>query len=143
MKQAAKALIRNDQGKILVLYRSETHPHLAHDIDLPGGEIELDEITEIGLEREIIEETGLTISLLPDQQTHSWQSFFGATHMLYEVTFSGETKVEISWEHESYDWISEDDFIAHAAIDEFMHKVQEWLRKKDSLADPMSQPATV
>ena len=96
MKQAAKALIRNDQGKILVLYRSETHPHLAHDIDLPGGEIELDETTEIGLEREIIEETGLTISLLPNQQTHSWQSFFGATHMLYEVTFQARWRLKLA-----------------------------------------------
>ena len=76
MKQAAKALIRDGQGNILVLYRSETHPYLAHDIDLPGGEIESDETPEIGLEREIMEETGIAITLASEDKVHSWRSFF-------------------------------------------------------------------
>lgn len=127
MKHAAKALIRDGQGRILVLYRSETHPRLAHDIDLPGGEIERDESPESGLAREIIEETGLVVRLTSDDLIHSWRSFFGATHMLYEVSVSTEVAVQISWEHESFVWMSEDEFVNAPAIDEFMHKVQEKL----------------
>jgi 8-oxo-dGTP pyrophosphatase MutT (NUDIX family) len=127
MKQAAKALIRDGQGNILVLYRSETHPYLAHDIDLPGGEIESDETPEIGLEREIMEETGIAITLASEDKVHSWRSFFGATHMLYETTVPTGVVVEISWEHEAYVWMTEEEFAHSPAIDEFMHKVQERL----------------
>ena len=127
MKHAAKALIRDGRGRILVLYRSETHPRLAHDIDLPGGELEHDESPESGLAREIIEETGLVVRLTSDDLIHSWRSFFGATHMLYEVSVSTEVAVQISWEHESFVWMLEDEFVNAPAIDEFIHKVQEKL----------------
>ena len=127
MKHAAKALIRDGQGRILVLYRSETHPRLAHDIDLPGGELEHDESPESGLAREIIEETGLVVRLASDDLIHSWRSFFGATHMLYEVSVSTEVAMQISWEHESFVWMLEDEFVNAPAIDEFIHKVQEKL----------------
>lgn len=135
MKCAAKALIRDYQGKILVLYRSETHPYLAHDIDLPGGEIDDDETVEEGLEREIFEETGLRVRIRPTDKTHDWQAMFGQAQMLYETRTAGQERVDISWEHESYVWMSEQEFIEQTAIDEFMHEVQEWLREsKKSLA---------
>ncbi len=127
MKHAAKALIRDGQGNILVLYRSETHPYLAHDIDLPGGEIEHEEAVEVGLTREIIEETGLSLQFTPEDRKHAWQSLFGAEHTLYEVVAPADAQVEISWEHESYAWMSEEELIAHTAIDEFIHRAQEWL----------------
>lgn len=132
MKHAAKALVRDEQGRILVLYRSETHPHLAHDIDLPGGEIEHGELAEVGLSREIIEETGLNIVATSEDLVHSWRSVFGSTHMLYEVALSDNSPVQISWEHESYTWMSTEEFTNHAAVDEFMHRVQEWLGLQES-----------
>ena len=127
MKHAAKALIRDDQGRILVLYRSETHPYLAHDIDLPGGEIEVGEVVEAGLSREIHEETGLHVNIASNDRRHAWKSLFGAEHALYEVVIPSGVMIEISWEHESYTWMSDDEFVAHEAIDEFMHRAQAWL----------------
>lgn len=53
--------------------------------------------------------------------------FFGATHMLYETTVPTGVVVEISWEHEAYVWMTEEEFAHSPAIDEFMHKVQERL----------------
>ena len=73
MKRAAKALIRDGEGKILVLYRSKTHPHLAHDIDLPGGEIEHLERLERGLSRELVEETGLALKFRRSHRRHVWR----------------------------------------------------------------------
>ena len=128
MKHAAKALIRDDQGKILVLYRSETHPYLAHDIDLPGGEIEHDELTEAGLMREISEETGLMVRCQTDDLVSSWPSFFGSTHMLYELAAPVGNDIVISWEHEAYVWMSSEQFVLAEAQCEFMHRAQEWLR---------------
>lgn len=130
MKRAAKALIRDDQGRILVLYRSETHPHLAHDIDLPGGEIEHTERVAKGLEREVVEETGIVVSLGRQNLRHSWRPRLGRKRFLYEVVDADRQPVAISWEHKSYEWMSEEDFVAHPAVDGFIHKVQAWLRSQ-------------
>lgn len=127
MKQAAKALIRDESGNILVLYRSQTHPHLAHDVDLPGGEIEHGESVEAGLMREIFEETGLDIHLEAHHQQHSWRSAWGQRQFLYEVSCVSP-EVRISWEHSSYDWLAPEELVSHSAIDLFMHEVQAWLR---------------
>lgn len=128
MKDAVKALIRDDQGKILVLFRSETHPHLAHDIDLPGGEIDESETLEDTLIREIQEETGLIIKTRPGQQVHAWMEIWGTKQYLYDLGKGSGGEVMLSWEHKSYSWMNEEDFINYPAKDEFMHKAQEWLR---------------
>ena len=131
MKRAAKALIRDGEGKILVLYRSETHPYLAHDIDLPGGEIEHLERLERGLSRELVEETGLALAFKRRHRIHVWRpAKVARRYHLYELSLDTEQPVSISWEHESYRWISDQEFIEHPAIDGFMHTVQEWLRAK-------------
>lgn len=129
MRQAAKALIRDDQGRILVLYRSETHPCLAFDVDLPGGIIDTDELIEEGLAREIYEETGLELAVGDDHLRHSWQTDCGDHHFLYEVEGSSVENVAISWEHHDHAWLSADELIEHRAIDGFMHQVQAWLRQ--------------
>ena len=141
MKSAAKVLIRDDQGRILVLYRSQTHPQLANDIDLPGGEIELDESIENGLVREVVEETGLEVRINSNDLTHSWRSLFGEQQILYETQISTEEEVVISWEHDAYEWVSDEEFIAFGAQDEFMHKVQDWLGKGDRSSSVSSQLA--
>ena len=131
MKRAAKALIRDDQGRILVLYRSKTHPRLAHDIDLPGGEIEHFEQLERGMRRELQEETGLDLVFKRRHRIHVWRpARVARRYHLYELSLDTEQPVSISWEHESYRWISDQEFIEHPAIDGFMHTVQEWLREQ-------------
>lgn len=127
MRRAAKALVRDGQGKILVLYRSETHPHLAHDVDLPGGIIDEGETLEDGLTREILEETGLRVKVTIDDMRHSWLSSYGQEQFLYEAIVSDDQQVEISWEHSSYRWVDDRELVEHPAIDSFIHHVQAWL----------------
>lgn len=128
MKDAVKALIRDDQGRILVLFRSETHPHLAHDIDLPGGEIDENESVEATLMRETQEEIGLSVIINSRQQIHSWIEFWGTQQYLYDVKAGPVDNIKLSWEHESYSWMTEEEFVNYPAKDEFMHKAQAWLR---------------
>lgn len=129
MKRAAKALIRDDQGKILVLYRSETHPRLAHDIDLPGGEIEHLERLEQGMSRELLEETALKLAFRRRHRVLAWRpARIARRYHLYQLTLDTEQSVVISWEHKSYRWISDQEFVEHPAEDRFMHKAQAWLR---------------
>lgn len=132
LKNAVKALIWNDKSEILVLFRSETHPHLAHDIDLPGGEIDDDMSLEETLQREIIEETGLTVTANSDQLIHSWVEFWGTRQYLYDLEANSADKVVISWEHKSYSWMTIEEFVSYPAKDEFMHRAQEWLRSQNN-----------
>lgn len=57
MNKAARAIIIED-GKILVMYRNK---HGSEYFTLVGGRVNDEESTEQGLEREIFEETGLSI----------------------------------------------------------------------------------
>lgn len=143
MKDAVKALIKNQQGEILVLFRSETHPYLAHDIDLPGGEIDLNESVEDALMREVFEETELKIDIQNSRELSSWQTPWGQQHFLYECRLDSIQQIAISWEHESYAWMTEEEFVEHKAIDDYMHHAQNILAQ--SLGDDrfQKQPSLV
>ena len=84
--QVCKALVYNPDGKILTLFRSATHPHLAHYVDFPGGEVEGNEKPEVAIAREI-----------------------GKT------TLPNTPKVHLSWEHERYEWLSAEELLKQMA----------------------------
>ena len=81
--------------------------------------------TDLGVES--AEETGLTLQFTPEDRRHAWQSLFGAEHSLYEVLAPVDVQIVISWEHEAYVWMTEEELVAHEAVDAFMHRAQEWL----------------
>jgi 8-oxo-dGTP diphosphatase len=109
-----KALIEKD-GKVLVL----SIPHLG--ADLPGGKIQVGEF-DFGksLQREVLEETGLTIAVGVPISTGYFrfhpqvlQKNKKASEFIYIVAYictyiSGE--VRLSDEHESYQWVSQKDY---------------------------------
>lgn len=132
MKQAAKALIRNDQGKILVLYRSETCPHYPHSIDLPGGNVEIGETVDTALAREVFEESGVELGFSSDERVYAWRSLFGHKHILYESQTIVSSEVKISWEHEAYTWMAEEEFIATPTNFDFIQNIQALLRTRDT-----------
>ena len=106
VKVVAKALVRNSKGLYLVLHRSNTHPLFPGHIDFPGGEVEPEEIPEVAVAREIQEETGLSVDpkKLKKLFTKQYQQ---TTHMLFEAELAKlDAKVALSWEHESYRWIT-------------------------------------
>ena len=61
VKAVSKALIKNKNGKYLLLYRGDTHPNFPGHLDLPGGEVESEETSKTATAREIQEETGICI----------------------------------------------------------------------------------
>lgn len=107
-----KAVIEKD-GKVLVLH----NPLIG--VDLPGGKIQIGEF-DFGksLEREIMEETGLSVTLhepvatgyfkfRPQIREQKKSDFvFIVAYMADYV--SGE--VVLSDEHETYQWVSEQDY---------------------------------
>lgn len=107
---SAKVVILNEHDNVLVLKRSETHPQKPHETDLPGGIIEKGEFELLGAAREVHEETGIIL------ESDQCELFYADTSMphpgvaltmlLYYVKFDSTPDVNISWEHESFDWVS-------------------------------------
>ena len=60
-KQVTKVVIIDNDNRVLMLKRSDYMDKYAGEWDLPGGHIKVGESLEIGLKREIKEETDLTI----------------------------------------------------------------------------------
>lgn len=113
MKSAAKALIFDADGQLLVLRRSRTHPLYALHLDFPGGELEDYEKPEHAAVRETFEETGLDISKNALELVHQHKIIEGVSHLLYSVQLADKVPaVTLSWEHDSYQWLSAEALLA-------------------------------
>jgi 8-oxo-dGTP pyrophosphatase MutT (NUDIX family) len=60
-KKVAKVIIINADDHILMLKRSDYVDKFAGEWDLPGGHIQVGEDFEVGMKREVKEETGLDV----------------------------------------------------------------------------------
>jgi peptide deformylase len=115
----AKLLLKNPDGKYLLLYRSETHPRYPHAPDLPGGEIEDGESGAVAMSRELAEEAGIEIAADQMKLIYEWQyirtddkGHKRVQHReLYECDLSKMPEPVISWEHEKYAWVSKRELI--------------------------------
>lgn len=106
--RAAKVVILDKDNNALVLRRSDTHPRVPLHADIPGGIIEDGETFEIGLAREVQEETGLTLEpeslTLIYTLTHDW---FGksVSRLLYAARLDKvKPDIAISHEHADFSW---------------------------------------
>lgn len=113
MSDSAKAIIFDKDGRILVLYRSDTHPRHAHNLDFPGGVIENGELPNVAVSREIYEETQLIVPANKLELVNTNNPRIGSTQMIFTHSLGeASPKIEISWEHESYEWLAVDEFMA-------------------------------
>jgi len=106
--RGAKAIILDKNNNALILRRSATHPHSPHHADLPGGVIEENETFEVGLSREILEETGVVV------QPNSLRLVYTLTHdvsgdthvrLLYVTRINmSSPAVTLSYEHDEWSW---------------------------------------
>lgn len=105
--RSAKVLLFDANGHVLVLRRSGTHPTSAYELDLPGGIIETGETHEIGVVREILEETRLLIT--PDRlkRVDITRRPFAIMQRTLFIAHLDQVRptIEISWEHDEYNWV--------------------------------------
>lgn len=113
MSNSAKAILFDKNGRILVLWRSGTHPRHAHHLDFPGGLIDEGELPEDAVSREIFEETGLDVPASDLELVKTHHPRTGSTQRFYVANLNlSAPEIVISWEHESYKWLSLDEFMA-------------------------------
>lgn len=106
-----KAIVLNNEGKMLTLFRTETAPTRPSTWDLPGGDLDFGEDAIQGITREIKEETGLTIGKVTpfdveaviNPQGDYWVTiaYFGS---------ADKQQVQLSSEHSDYRWVTSSEF---------------------------------
>ena len=111
LQVAAKAVVANDQGKILILRESaahETNTKAGH-YHLPGGRIEPGETFFDGLKREMLEETGLIVTAGKPLLVGEWRPIIkGVQHQIVGIYLSASIvggEVRLSHEHDDLQWI--------------------------------------
>jgi 8-oxo-dGTP pyrophosphatase MutT (NUDIX family) len=110
---AAKAVIVNAQGQVLVVRESSKHKTntKAGRYSLPGGRIEPGEAFFDGLHREVQEETGLAVDVHAPLLAGEWRPvILGVPHqiigMFMHCTPKGSTTARLSEEHDDAQWIN-------------------------------------
>ncbi len=108
-KRAAKALIIDPDGYVLVLQRSDSHPHVPRTSDLPGGTLDDGEDAETALLRELREEIGFNAPEGSVQIVHhGFSRGYGKTVeiFLYVIMVEARPVVSLSYEHSVAEWIA-------------------------------------
>src|SRR5436853_121123 len=95
-----KAIIFNDEGKILTVRRSNTAPKRPGHWDLPGGILEMKEDLKEAIEREVKEETGLVLSNFTIMDGAQWHEDGNNWVTNCWMAKSDTDKVVLSYEHD-------------------------------------------
>jgi len=101
---AVRLILFNEAGEVLLLQRSRSSKTNPGRWELPGGKIDPGEQFDAALRREMLEETGLVVSLThatgtAEQQVPAWH----VIHLVMTGNIVSGT-VRISDEHEAFRW---------------------------------------
>lgn len=108
LQVGVKVVLKNSDGKILIMRRSYVEDVFQGEWDIPGGRIDAGTSLRENLAREMMEETGLIMTsepsvigaqdiFLPQQNRH-------VVRVTYTGTAEGEPR--LSDEHTEYQWVT-------------------------------------
>lgn len=112
---ALKAVIVNDEGKVLLLREANTYEEGTNigRYHMPGGRLEPGEAWEDGLRREVMEEAGLTVEIGRPVYVGEWRPVIkGVQNQIVAIFLSCRplsTDVKLSEEHDDYVWAAQDE----------------------------------
>ncbi len=121
---ATKGIIFRNDGKVLLITKSDKEDMNPNTIDIPGGRLEFGENLEDSLKREVKEETGLNIDVIKPSRCWTFMKK-DQNFQLVGITFycryvGGEEK--LSEEHTDFRWILPEDILNG--------EYPEWLKKE-------------
>lgn len=115
IKTAAKSLISDQDGNVLLLVRSGIDSHAPGRYDFPGGGVDQGEDLAAAASRELFEETGIDIpgaKLIP-AYAHTDLDPKGeeSINRIFFIGRTTEQEVKLSFEHSEFMWVPLDQAI--------------------------------
>ena len=123
-EQVRKAVLINDEDRVLILRSSDKNEKHAGEWDLPGGHIHEGEGDIEGLKREVKEETGLDIAS-PEMVLDDGRKKYYKTR-----EYSGT--IEISDEHTEYEWVTIEELDSYTIGAKFVEAARAALKTDDN-----------
>ncbi len=124
LQVGVKILIENKEGKFLFLERSaEKYSEVHKKLDIPGGRINPGSTLDENLQREIAEETGLTI--LGEPRLVAAQDILRPDKHVVRLTYVGNAggEIQLSDEHGSYKWLTKEEALKEEGLDPYTLEV--------------------
>lgn len=124
LRVGVKILLKNKEGKFLVLKRNPEKYSTVHKLwDMPGGRIDPGSTLLENLNRELKEETGLTLSSEP--RLIYAQDILRPDKHVVRLTYIGEGEGEItlSDEHSEFDWLTAEEIKKKDDMDPYTQEV--------------------
>lgn len=128
---AVKGIVRRGDGKILVLKRSEHDDHKPNVWETPGGGMDTAESPQDALEREIREETGLTVTIAEPFNVFTFKKDTGEFKV--GITFVcdyTDGEVILSSEHSEFRWIAAEEFAHMESVPSLHDEIARYSRSR-------------
>jgi len=131
LQVGVKILLRNKEGKILLLQRNlEKYPEIKKNdsLDIVGGRINIGVSLLENLKREIFEETKLSLSLEP--VLIAAQDILRPNKHVVRLTYVGVVEGEpvLDEDHTSYKWLTIEEVKNEEGLDQYFKEVLEKIK---------------
>jgi 8-oxo-dGTP diphosphatase len=106
-----EAILKNKEGKILLLKRSDYNTFFVDLWQLPGGKVEFGENVHQAISREILEETTCVVEADLGKVHSFYEEFNGFKGTLFLMVFSGSCngEIKLSEDHTEFGFFSEEE----------------------------------
>jgi len=126
---SVKALVRDTQGRCLIIRRSAASRHNAGCWDLPGGKLDAGETLDAALVREVAEETGLKVGIARIAgAAESVMAERTIAYLIFEAEVDS-SEVRLSSEHDRYEWVLPPGLGAYEFCGQFASFISEFVRR--------------
>ncbi|MFA7310139.1 MAG: NUDIX domain-containing protein [Candidatus Paceibacterota bacterium] len=127
LQVGVKVLLKNPEGKYLLIRRAPAEKNGPGKWDIPGGRMEAGSTMMENLAREVMEETGLTMTSEP--KVLGIQDMIWPDRHVVRITHTGtiEGTPSLSHEHTEYKWFTIDEILEleELEFDKFLRRLIE------------------